>query len=66
MMDELQETTRPATFVVFHHAGSGIRCGGARIVEVGNPAPRCSDCGKTMTRKAGSEFRARVRIESAS
>ena len=55
-----EQQTRSATLVVFHHAGGGIRCGGVRVVEVGNPAPRCSDCGKTMTKKSGSEFAAKV------
>jgi hypothetical protein len=52
--------TREATLVVYHHAGSGLVCGGARVVEKGKGAPRCSDCGKTMTVKPGSEFKARV------
>lgn len=56
------QQTRPATLVVYHHAGSGIRCGGVRVLEKGSPAPRCSDCGKAMTAKPGSEQKARVLV----
>lgn len=49
-------TARTATLHVYHHRGG--RCQMATIAERG--PVRCGDCGRPMTRKPGSAFRAAI------